>query len=201
MIFNQACAGSSPAIPVNFVLAVAQRQSVALWMRRRRVRFSPADPNSLHGALGESGSSRLILDQEINGSNPLRAIDVSWNCGREVRHLLVKQADDGFESLQFRFLRAPRAIRVQQSPLKRRRRGSSPRRRINRPGKRFAGPVASHGVWCNDCIQVLGTCGDSSILSTPTIHAPLVQTAEDAALPTPRRGFDSRTVLQLFTGG
>ena len=75
LIFNQACAGSSPAIPIDNVLAVAQRQSVALWMRRRRVRFSPADPELPRGAREESGSSRLILDQESNGSNPLRAIN------------------------------------------------------------------------------------------------------------------------------
>lgn len=39
---------------------------------------SPADqPKSSCGALGKSGQSHLILDQEIIGSNPIRAASIS----------------------------------------------------------------------------------------------------------------------------
>ena len=91
--------------------AVAQRQSVALWTRRRRVRLSPADPELSARCVGrvrfeppESGSGNRRLESVTHDQ------DTSWNCGREVRHLLVKQDDEGFESLQFRSLVARREL-------------------------------------------------------------------------------------------
>src|SRR6266481_8825568 len=57
----------------------------------------------------------------------------------------------------------------------------------------------SIGVWCNASIRVLGTRGDSSILSSPTKHASLVQLVQDTALPTLRHRFESGTMLQIHT--
>ena len=56
---------------------------------------NPFDPPKLFGALGKTGRSRLTFNQEIAGSNPARATNSYRNCGREVRHLVVNQADDG----------------------------------------------------------------------------------------------------------
>ena len=65
----------------------------------------------------------------------------------------------------------------------------------------------SIGVWCNASIRVLGTRGDSSILSSPTKPIPnsasrnssasLVQLAQDTALPALRHRFESGTMLQI----
>src|SRR5262249_11308098 len=55
------------------------------------------------------------------------------------------------------------------------------------------------GVWCNASIRVLGTRGDSSILSSPTkSNASLVQLVQDTALPTLRHRFESGTMLQTL---
>ena len=64
-------------------------------MTAAREGSTPFDPPNSNGALGKAGSSHLILNQEIVGSNPTRAAIFKRNCGREVRHLIVDQADDG----------------------------------------------------------------------------------------------------------
>jgi hypothetical protein len=88
------------------------------------------------------------------------------------------------------------------------REGSSPFNPPNFVSGALGKPGLSHlnfdgapifGVWCNVSIRVLGTRGDSSILSTPTIHfvlASLVQLVQDTALPALRHRFDSGTMLQ-----
>ena len=96
LIFNQACAGSSPAIPIRLRVgcsSTAERRTVDAKTTSSILASRPK--TFTRGALGESGSSRLSLNQESNGSNPLRAIKFSWSCGREVRHSVVNGADEG----------------------------------------------------------------------------------------------------------
>jgi hypothetical protein len=75
LIFNQACAGSSPAIPINFRVGCSSTAR-ASHCECEDDEFDSRQPTQslTHGALGQSGLSRLSLNQESNGSNPLRAV-------------------------------------------------------------------------------------------------------------------------------
>ena len=58
---------------------------------------TPFDPPKTCGAPLEFRleAQAARFNQENVGSNPTRAANSRWNCGREVRHLVVNQADDG----------------------------------------------------------------------------------------------------------
>ena len=77
LIFNQAGAGSSPAIPINHCVgrsSMAERRTVNAKTTSSILAGRPK--TFRRGASGASGSSRPALEQESNNSNPLRAVNL-----------------------------------------------------------------------------------------------------------------------------
>ena len=118
LIFNQACAGSSPAIPIGFRVgcsSTAERRTVDAKTTSSILASRPKTFSSFlelfpNIYVWRVRPARFRPPESQSGDQRFKSVtryQFSWSCGREVRHSVVNGADEGSSPSSSALCRAP----------------------------------------------------------------------------------------------